>query len=116
MRSAYLRFQIKGIDNDAFLSEPAGTAWIRRLVIKCNGSVVEDINHFGHLSAFFKRKVMTREMKNAHSEECWHVVNKCPITRSAQDHTLDGAASGAYTIGGGFLTSAPIQDLSLIHI
>ena len=74
MRSAYLKFQLSGVGDASatakcFMSEPAGTAWIKRIVIKCNGAVVEDINHFSHLTALFKRKILTRAQKNVHPEE-----------------------------------------------
>ena len=86
MRSCYLKFEIdellinvvaaKGPLNttdqkgaEATLSEPVGTAWIKRLVVKCNGSVIEDLNFFNTLTAFFKRKIMTRSQKNAHPED-----------------------------------------------
>ena len=77
MRSAYIKFQLDKVRDTthggngrlAILSEPAGTSWIKRLVVKCNIAVVEDINHFNHLTAMFKRKILTRDQKNAHSDE-----------------------------------------------
>ena len=91
MRSAYLKFQITDLLYvDARMSEPAGTAWIKRVVIKCNGAVIEDINHFSHLTALFKRKILTRAQKNAHPEEGWYTIKNSHPCFSAADRALAG--------------------------
>ena len=105
MRSAYLQFEIGEItmslagaaaknanDDNVCLSEPAGTAWIQRLVIKCNGSVIEDIDNFNVLSAFFQRKILNRAQKNAHPEQGWHTIRNV-LGKASKKDVLGSAAA-----------------------
>ena len=76
MRSCYLRCNIQPVDvggvagQNTGLAEPASNI-IERIVIKMNGTVVEDISRLDHLTSFFKRSLLTREQKNAREREGW---------------------------------------------
>jgi len=78
MRSAYLRVDIADVTGTAVnkikISEPASNI-IGRIVIKMNGTVVEDISDFDRLQSFFKRSLLKREEKNARGREGWDYVD-----------------------------------------
>ena len=96
MRSIYLKLNILDITADnnetdhAKISEP-GSNFIERIVIKMNGTVVEDISRFDHLTSFFKRKLLTREQKNARQREGWDYVGPSQAADVA-DTAVFGAA------------------------
>ncbi len=89
-RSAYLRFNLaevsavlaEGENQSAFnnhfkISEPVSNI-IERIVIKMNGTVVEDISNFDRLTSFFKRKLLTRDQKNARTREGYDYIRQTP--------------------------------------
>ncbi len=91
LRSAYLRFDLslpESNDKHFKITEPASN-FIERIVIKMNGTVVEDISRFDRLTSFFKRKLLTRSQKNARTREGWDYVGAPQGT--VQD--IDGATS-----------------------
>ncbi len=105
LRSAYLKLDISGISSSSTadangtifkITEPASN-FIERIVIKMNGTVIEDISRFDYLTSFFKRKLLTRDQKNARTREGWDWVS--PAQASSLDvlvaADIDGAAQDA---------------------
>jgi len=68
LRSAYLRFKIATLAANNKVSEPASNIF-ERIVVKMNGTVVEDISRLDYLTSAFKNKLLTREQKNARKRE-----------------------------------------------
>ena len=102
MRSAYLRVKIKAKQDatDATsrcsVAEPASNI-IERVVIKMNGTVVEDISRFDHLTSFFKRKLLTRDQKNARNREGWDYISQDNSTNTRA--SVEGSAGSGNRVG-----------------
>ena len=104
MRSVYLRTKIECLSaldvsggtstGNVSVAEPASNI-IERIVIKMNGTVVEDISRFDHLTSFFKRKLLSRDQKNARNREGWDfVTNDQDAARTAINSGLPGKRDG----------------------
>lgn len=97
MKSMYLKFKLTNVLHaQGKISEPAGSAIINRIVVRMNGTVIEDISRYNHLNAFLKRKLLTRVQKNAKPEQGWDYVNTMN-TSDLDDGTVveDGTSVGA---------------------
>jgi len=116
LRSCYLRLDVAltsssdaAGDNKVKISEPASNC-IGRIVIKMNGTVVEDISDFDRLQSFFKRSLLKRDEKNARGREGWDYVSNAPANADLRDPLAGDAtiAAVATDIGGGTSDAAAL--------